>query len=92
MILCSKLKNGPCKIVTKSQDVTKSSLHCTSNSEKNVQNKKSSTCENLRGSDFVHCFEDETKLKSPFEIKQPLIYFLVSFFVDAKHLPCLKKD
>ena len=34
MILCSKLKNGLCKIVTKSQvvtkvDVTKSRLHCT---------------------------------------------------------------
>ena len=36
MILCSKLKNGVCKLVTKSQvvtkfDVTKSRLHCTLN-------------------------------------------------------------
>ena len=29
MILCSKLKNGLWKIVTKSQVVTKSRLHCT---------------------------------------------------------------
>ena len=29
MILCSKLKNGLCKIVTKWQVVTKSRLHCT---------------------------------------------------------------
>ena len=28
MILCSKLKNGLCKIDTKSQFVTKSRLHC----------------------------------------------------------------
>ena len=42
MILCSKLKNGLCKIVTKSQvvtkfNVTKSRLHCTSKMSKKLK-------------------------------------------------------
>ena len=46
IILCSKLKNGLCKIVTKSQVVTKSRLHCISAlAYKKRSNQKSSVRE-----------------------------------------------
>ena len=34
-----------------------------------------SICDQLRDNDFLHFFEDETKLKIPFQVKQPLIFF-----------------